>query len=178
MALQEPLIQTSDFTDFSVSAPQPVRERPTAPKPEPVIGPLLRLALPTIVVLVIQTLVSVAETYFVGYLGTDALAGVALVFPVLMLMTMTSNGGIGAGLSAATARAIGAGRKEDADALALHGAVLAVLFGLIFSVAVIGGGHFLYQALGGSGAALDAAKQYSFFVFAGAVLVWLVNLLS
>jgi Na+-driven multidrug efflux pump len=47
--------------------------------------------LPTIVVLVVQTLVGVAETYFVSFLGTDALAGVALVFPVLMLMQMMSN---------------------------------------------------------------------------------------
>ena len=49
---------------------------------------MLRLALPTIVVLVVQTLVGVTETYFVSSLGTEALAGVALVFPVLMLVQM------------------------------------------------------------------------------------------
>jgi Na+-driven multidrug efflux pump len=52
---------------------------------------MLRLALPTIVVLVVQTLVGVTETYFVSFLGTEALAGVALVFPVLMLVQMMSN---------------------------------------------------------------------------------------
>lgn len=145
---------------------------------EPVVGPLLRLALPTIAVLVVQTLVSVAETYFVGHLGTDALAGVALVFPVLMLMTMMSNGGIGGGVSSATARALGAGHKADADALVLHGAILALFFGLAFSLGVIVGGRYLYEALGGAGESLKAARQYSFFVFAGAVLIWLVNLLS
>lgn len=61
----------------------------------PVLPPLLRLALPTTVVLVAQTLVGVVETYFVGQLGTDALAGVSLVFPILMLMQMMSNGGLG-----------------------------------------------------------------------------------
>jgi len=54
---------------------------------------LLRLALPILIVLAVQTLVSAAETYFVGFLGIDALAGVALVFPVIMLMTMMSKGG-------------------------------------------------------------------------------------
>jgi putative MATE family efflux protein len=145
---------------------------------EPVVGPLLRLAWPTVAVLVVQTLVSVIETYFVGHLGTDALAGVALVFPVLMLMTMMSNGGIGAGVSSATARAIGAGRKRDADALVLHAAVLAIVFGVVFSAGVIGGGRYLYELLGGSGAALAAAQQYSLFVFGGSILIWLVNLLS
>jgi len=77
------------------------------------------------VVLALQTFVGVAETYFVSFLGTDALAGVALVFPVFMLMTMMSNGGIGGGVSSAVARAIGAGRRRDAQALAMHAVVVA-----------------------------------------------------
>ncbi len=113
-----------------------------------------------------------------GHLGTDALAGVALVFPVLMLMTMMSNGGIGGGVASAIARAVGGGRMADADALMLHAVVLAVLFGLAFAAGVPGGGSWLYGALGGSGATLEAALQYSSFVFGGAVLTWVVNLLS
>src|SRR6201998_1286862 len=80
----------------------------------PVLPTLLRLALPTMVVLLAQTAVNIAEAYYVGFLGTDALAGVALVFPVFMLMTMMSNGGIGSGGSSSIARAIGAARKGDA----------------------------------------------------------------
>jgi len=38
----------------------------------PVAMPLLRLALPILVVLAVQTLVSVAETYFIGFLGSAA----------------------------------------------------------------------------------------------------------
>ncbi len=77
------------------------------------------------VVLLVQTGVGVAETYFVSNLGTAALAGVALVFPALMLMQMMSNGGIGGGVSSAIARALGAGRNGDADALVLHAIVVA-----------------------------------------------------
>ena len=60
---------------------------------------LLGLALPTMTVLVAQTAVNIAEAYYVGFLGTDALAGVALVFPMFMLMTMMSNGGFGSGVA-------------------------------------------------------------------------------
>ena len=59
----------------------------------PVLPTLLRQALPTMTVWLAQTAVNVAEAYYVGFLGTDALAGVALVFPVFMLMTMMSGGG-------------------------------------------------------------------------------------
>jgi putative MATE family efflux protein len=144
----------------------------------PIIPTLLKLAAPTVVVLVVQTLVSVIETYFVGFLGKDALAGVALVFPVLMLMTMMSNGALGGGAASAVARALGSGRRGDADALVLHAVVLAALFGLAFTIGVLGGGRVLYRALGGSGAAIEAALQYSSFVFGGAVLIWVVNLLA
>ncbi|NPE68109.1 MATE family efflux transporter, partial [Dickeya dadantii] len=57
----------------------------------PILPVMLRLALPTVAVLVVQALVGVVETYFVSSLGADVLAGVAVVFPVLMLMQMMAN---------------------------------------------------------------------------------------
>ena len=53
----------------------------------PILPVLLRLASPTIVVMLAQTGVNVAEAYDIGLLGTDATAAVALVFPIFMLMT-------------------------------------------------------------------------------------------
>jgi putative MATE family efflux protein len=144
----------------------------------PILPTMLRLALPTILVLVAQTFVGVAETFYVSFLGTDALVGVALVFPILMLMTMMSNGGIGGGVAQAVARALGAGRRRDADALVTHALALAVLFGLAFTAGVLALGPILYHALGGDAGALRAAVLYSGFVFAGAVPIWIVNLLS
>ncbi|MDA5640100.1 MULTISPECIES: MATE family efflux transporter [Agrobacterium] len=139
---------------------------------------LFRLALPTVVVLVVQTFVGVAETYFVSFLGTEALAGVTLVFPVLMLMQMMSNGGIGGGVSSAVARALGANRHADADGLVWHSIVLATVFGAIFSVAAILLGPLLYRSMGGTGETLKAALIYSGIVFAGSIPIWITALLS
>jgi len=144
----------------------------------PIARQLVRLALPILIVLAVQTLVSIAETYFVGFLGTDAIAGVTLVFPLLMLMTMMSNGGFGGGVSSAIARAVGAGRMEDADALVTHAALVAIVLGGIFSAAALAGGRALYAALGGEGAALANALLYSRLVFGAAIPIWLVNLLA
>ncbi len=144
----------------------------------PVFRTMLRLALPTTVVLVAQTAVSVVEAFYVGFLGTESLAGVALVFPVLMLMMTMSHAGIGSGVASAVARAIGAGRKDDADALVWHAVVLAVVFGLIFTVAAVVFGGALYGAMGGEAEALDAATTYSSYLFAGAIPIWIVNLLA
>ena len=144
----------------------------------PIAATLIRLAAPNMLVMLAQSSVGLVETYFVGKLGTDALAGVALVFPLLMLMQMMSAGAMGGGISSAIARALGSGRRADAAALVPHALAIAIFFGLAFMVAMLGGGLWLYAAMGGSGAALSAATTYSTVVFAGAILVWLFNTLA
>src|SRR5438874_4927716 len=144
----------------------------------PIASTLLRLAMPNVLVMVAQAAAGLVETYFIGKLGTDALAGMALVFPVVMLMQMMSAGAMGGGIASSIARALGAGRRADANALALHAIVIALGLGAAFTIGVVGGGRWLYQAMGGSGRALDAALTYSDWVFAGAVLVWLFNSLA
>lgn len=143
-----------------------------------ILPTMFRLAWPTVAVLVVQTFVGIAETFYVSFLGTDALAGVTLVFPVLMLMAMMSNGGIGGGVSSAIARAIGAGRRDDADALVMHALAVAIVLGLAFTAAALLLGPLLYRALGGDGPVLDAALTYSAWVFVGSVPIWIVNLMA
>src|SRR5947208_2907976 len=143
-----------------------------------IVGTLLRLAAPNILVMFVQAAVGLIETYFIAKLGTDALAGVALVFPVLMLMQMMSAGAMGGGISSAIARALGGGRRADAGALVLHALAVAVGFGLLFMLAVLGGGRWLYSAMGGGGASLTAALTYSTVVFSGAILIWVFNSLA
>jgi putative MATE family efflux protein len=144
----------------------------------PIASTLVRLAAPNMLVMLAQSSVGLVETYFVGKLGTDALAGVALVFPLLMLMQMMSAGAMGGGISSAIARALGAGRRADANALALHALVVGLVFGLVFTIALLAGGRSLYPAMGGSGASLAAALTYSDVIFAGAILVWTFNSLA
>jgi putative MATE family efflux protein len=144
----------------------------------PLLSALTRLALPTVAVMFLVTLLSVAETYFVSSLGTDAIAAASLVVPVMLLMTMVSNGGIGGGVSSAIARARGAGRREDAESLAWHALVIAVVFGALFTVGLYLGGPALYRWLGGAGASLQLAIQYSNILFGGAVASWMLMVMQ
>jgi Na+-driven multidrug efflux pump len=144
----------------------------------PILPTLLKLALPTVVVLVVQTFVGVTETYFVSFLGTEAIAGVTLVFPIFMLMQMMSNGGIGGGVASAIARAIGSGRKAEADALLVNALVLAIVFGIGFAATELVAGAAIYRSLGGQDAAERAAVQYADVIFSGAIFVWIVSLLA
>src|SRR3954462_15512453 len=136
----------------------------------PVLPTLLRLAWPNTLVMLAQASVGLIETWWVGHLGTDALAGMALVFPGFMMMQMLSGGAMGGGISSAIARALGSGRRDDADALVLHGTVVNVGLGLLFAALVLGFGPSYYRTLGGEGGSLAAALAYSNVVFAGVPL--------
>jgi len=144
----------------------------------PIAPALLGLAGPVLVVLAVQTLVGVAETWFVSFLGTSAIAGVALVFPLFMLMTMMSNGGMGGGVSSAVARALGARRNADAQALAWHAVVIAIGFGALFMLGAWIGGPALFRTLGAEDDTLANALLYSNLIFGAAIPAWIANLLG
>jgi len=141
----------------------------------PIVATLIRMAWPNVLVMAAQAATGLVETYWVGHLGTDALAGMALVFPGVMLMQMISAGAMGGGISSAIARALGRGRREEADALVLHAVVINVLLGALFSGLLLVFGRPLYRAMGGEGVSLQAALIYSDIVFGGSVLLWVMN---
>jgi putative MATE family efflux protein len=144
----------------------------------PIIPTLLLLAWPNVLVMMAQASTGLIETWWVSRLGTDALTGMALVFPGFMMMTMLSAGAIGGGISSAVARALGADRRDDADALVLHAILINLVLGAPTSALFLIFGRQIYSAMGGQGASLEAALQYSNVVFAGNVLVWLMNALA
>jgi putative MATE family efflux protein len=163
----------------------PVEPRPMGMSPRtrrllhgPIVPTLLRLAWPNVLVMMAQASTGLIETWWVSRLGTDALTGMALVFPGFMMMTMLSAGAIGGGISSSVARALGADRRDDADALVLHAVVINLAFGLATSALFLVFGRQIYAAMGGEGASLQAALRYSNIVFSGSVLVWLMNALA
>lgn len=145
----------------------------------PIASTLLRLAAPNLVVNVVLISVTTSvDAHFVGQLGLDALAGLALVFPLMMLMQQMANMAMGGAIAAAIARALGAGRREDASALALHALAIALAAAALFSAVFLLAGRPLYHLMGGRGPVLDAALDYSNVIFAGAVAYWMLGALT
>ena len=110
---------------------------------QPVKKLVLRLAGPTIASMLISSLYNMADTFFVGRIGTFATAGVGLIFP---LMTVMQAFGFffGQGSGNYVSRALGANRIEDAERMAASGffcalGMGALIFGLgqVFSTPVL-----------------------------------------
>src|SRR5689334_6028848 len=169
------VLQENSSDPFFFSFLNPRTERLLA---APILPTLARLSAPGILLVLFQSMVSVGDTYFVGRLGTAPLAGLALVFPLLMLLQMTSAGAMGGGVASAIARALGAGDAARARKLVVHALVIALGMAGAFTVLLVVFAKPLYRLLGGEGETLASALAYSDIVFAGALTVWLANTLS
>src|SRR5262249_51872363 len=144
----------------------------------PILPTLLRLAAPNILTLLAFAGVITFDGFFLGRIGTNALAGASLAFPWVMMILQTTNSGMGAGVSSAVARALGAGRRERADALVYHAFVLALLLAALFSGSMLLGAPFVFRWMGGQGEMLSAALSYANVAFSGAVSLCLLNLMG
>jgi putative MATE family efflux protein len=144
----------------------------------PILPTLLKLALPNTIAMFGSTLVAVAETSYIGRLGIEPLAGIALVFPFVMLTQMMSAGAMGGGVSSAISRALGAGDRDRAASLALHAAIIGGCAGIFFTVVMLLFGRQFFTLLGGRGGVLEQACDYAHVLFSGAIAIWLVNTLA
>ncbi len=81
--------------------------------------------------------VAIAETSYIGRLGIEPLAAMALVFPFVILTMTMSGGAMGGGVASAIARALGAGDVERASVLAIHAIMIGACFGLTFTVGML-----------------------------------------
>lgn len=144
----------------------------------PILRTLLWLAWPNVIALSAGTCVVIAETSYIGRLGVESLAAMALVFPCVILTMTMSGGAMGGGVASAIARAIGAGDIDRASALASHALLIGICFGLTFMLGMEIFGPSLLELLGGRGNVLAQAIAYAQIFFGGAVLPWLMNTMA
>ena len=143
------------------------------------IGPcLLRLATPNIFAMSFMLVAAVIEAWFVSYIGTVALAGLALAFPMFMLMIMLSAGAFGGVITGSIAQRLGAHNRSEAESLALSGLVLSLILGSVSTGVFLGAGQVIYGFLGGRNTVLEQTLAYSDSLFWGCTSIWLANTLA
>src|SRR5262245_11653869 len=144
----------------------------------PILPTLLRLAAPNVLNLLAFAGMITFDGFFLGRIGTNALAGASLAFPWVMLVLQTTNSGMGTGVSSAVARALGAGRRDRADDLVFHAFLLALALAAIFSTVMLLGAPFMFQWMGARDEMLSDALSYANVALGGAVCICVLNLLG
>ena len=139
---------------------------------------LMKMATPNALAFMIQSAVSMAEVWFIGRLGTGALASIALAFPLLMLTQTMSGGATGGAVTSAIARALGGADYVRAQRLIWHALAIAGAGAALFLIIYLMFGRALLAFLGGSGDVLEQAADYCVVLFVGGVFVWLMGVVG
>jgi len=159
-------------------APSPTAARTRLLLEGAILPTLLRLAAPNVLNLLAFAGMITFDGFFLGRIGTDALAGASLAFPWVMLILQTTNSGMGVGVSSAVSRALGAGRPDRADDLVFHALLLALALAAIFSSVMLVGAPFLFRWMGGRDEMLSDALAYANVALGGAGCICVLNLLG
>lgn len=133
----------------------------------PVSKLITKLAIPTIISMLVTSLYNMADTFFVSQLGTEASAAVGIVFPIMSII-QACGFTLGMGSGSLVSIRLGQKRNEEASIIsstaffaALTVGLLITIFGNIFAPALLG-------FVGADKAVLPFARDYANFIFWGA----------
>ena len=129
----------------------------------PVEKLVLSLAAPSIAIMLISALYNMADTYFVSSIGTSAVAGVGIAFP-LMTIIQAIGFFFGQGSGNYMARALGAEDNENASKMAATSLVSGIIFTAILAVLGIIGLDPLINLLGATETIRPHAEEYIFYI--------------
>ncbi|MEM9908640.1 MAG: MATE family efflux transporter [Cyanobacteria bacterium P01_D01_bin.44] len=135
------------------------------------VGPvLMKLTLPMVWGIFSIVAFNLADTYFVGQLGTDALAAMSFTFPVVMTLGSLAMG-LGIGASSVIARAIGEGDHSRVQRFTTNSLTLSLVAVGIFVVAGLLTIDPLFKLLGATPTVLPLIRQYMQIWYFGMVFL-------
>lgn len=133
----------------------------------PIPNLVSKLAVPTVISMLVSSIYNMADTFFVAKLGTSAAGAVGIVFS-LMAVIQAIGFGLGMGSGSNISRLLGQQKNKEADMIASTGFFSAITFGLIltfFGTIFI---DYLMKNLGATETILPYAKDYAKYILFGA----------
>lgn len=135
---------------------------------------IIRLSLPMIAAMLLQSSYNVVNAIWVAGLGSDAIAAIGFITPIFMIL-MGLGVGIGAGVTSSISRRIGACDRRGANNAAIHALLLSCGLGLILTIPLI----LLAEPIAilfGAGPTAPLAVEFARIIFGGIVLLFFVNI--
>ena len=131
---------------------------------EPLARVIPRLAVPTVISMLITAVYNLADTYFVSRISTEASAAVGVVFSAMtIIQALAFTVGMGSGTN--MSRALGAGKDEEAAAFVSVGFFTTFLAGVVLMIACNANLDALVRFLGATDEIAPHARAYAGYIF-------------
>ena len=137
---------------------------------------VLKLSLPLMLSMMVISLYNIIDSFWVAGLGADQLAAVGFVIPLEFLIISIGTS-LGAGITSVVSKYIGEKDDKLADNSAAHGVILSLIFSVIVTVIFSVFAKELLMLMGGRGASLSYALDYSHIYFIASIFVVMPNAL-
>jgi len=134
---------------------------------------IIKLALPMILAMSVQTIYNLVDAIWVSGLGADALAAVGFVFPIFFIALALSTG-LGMGAGSAISRRIGAKDKEGADNVAVHSLIITLLLAVAFTIPLFVFAENIFVLIG-AGKTVGLTVDYGQIIFAGSIFIFFTS---
>ena len=144
---------------------------------DPIPRLLWRIAVPASTGMFLNTLFNLVDTYYAGKLSADALAGLALSFPIFFFLIAISSG-LMQGAIALLANRLGAGDVRAARHLFAQSVFLTLATGIVTTWVGLSLTRWCFIQLGAQGASLEEGVAFMDAIFCGAVFFFLVATLN
>jgi len=129
---------------------------------------IIKLSWPMIIAMSVQTLYSLVDAIWVSGLGSDALASVGFVFP-LLFMGIALATGLGIGGGSAISRKIGSKDKKGADNAAVHTIIIMFILALLYTVPLFVFSDDIFRAIG-AGRTTETASLYARIMYSATII--------
>lgn len=133
----------------------------------PVPRLIARLAVPTIISMLVTSIYNMADTFFVGRLGTSATGAVGVVFSIMAIIQAVGFT-LGMGGGSLISRLLGQQAQQAANEVSSTAFYSALALGLIMTLAGLGFLDPLVRALGATDTIAPYARDYAQYILLGA----------
>jgi putative MATE family efflux protein len=134
---------------------------------------VIKLSIPMIVAMLVQTTYNLFDAIWVAGLGADALAAIGFVFPIYFMALGLANG-LGVGGGSAISRRIGAGDKAGADSTASHTIVMMLILAIGFTIPILIFAEDIFVAIG-AGNTAGMATEYAQILFGASIIIFFTS---
>lgn len=137
---------------------------------------IIKLSLPVIAAISIQTIYNLVDAIWVSGLGADALAAVGFFFP-FYFMSLAIGLGLGIGGGSAISRRIGAKDRAGAGSVATHTLVLMAILATVVAIPLFTFAEPIFVSVG-AGRTTGLVVSYARIMFGGTFIVFFPSVAS